>query len=132
MYEIVILMVGIGALIAAVPCFCVWWFTKKLPVWLRLLAVTFMIAICITPVGGGSEGGPWFATLGLVLPFTLFDLARASLFSVPVDSSYVSLHKLFSTEAILYFLGIWGIAYLIAMLVFGCIRIFKRRTKNVA
>jgi hypothetical protein len=132
MFETIFILLGFGALIAAIPCFCVWWLTKKLPTLVRLGLVTFTLAIFVTPVGGGSEGGPWFATLGLVLPFTLFDLARASLFSVPRDSSYVSLHALISRDAILHFLGIWSVAYLVALLAFGCICIFKRKAKNVA
>ena len=118
---LIIIMMAIGGLIAGIPCWILWWLTKRLPTWLRLLFVTFLFALSITPVGGGSEGGPWVAPLGIVLPFALFKLAIG-------DSSGGSeMHELISKEAAIFLLCIWGVTYLISIIVFGISYLVKKR-----
>ena len=121
MYLLLFLMVGIGAIIVALPCFCAWWLTKKLPIWWRLLIVTFLLAVAITPVGGGSEGGPWVATLGLQLPFTLLD-----------PTERVSMHQLLSIEAVTLALGIWVGLYALSAVAIAIRRMILRDAKNAS
>jgi hypothetical protein len=121
MYLLLFFMVGIGAIIAALPCFCAWWLTKRFPIWWRLLIVTFLLAVAITPVGGGSEGGPWIATLGLQLPFTLFDTTER-----------VGMHELLSREVVMLALSIWAGLHALSVVAIAIRRIILRHAKNVA
>jgi len=119
-----LIIIGFGALIAAIPCLGVFWLTKRLPVWFRLLITTFLFALICTPFGGAGEGGAGIVPLVFVLPAALNHLIMG------IGDS--PLHELISVSGVL-FLYVWGAAYLFAMVVVGiCHFIKKGRAKNVA
>ncbi|HEY1662336.1 MAG TPA: hypothetical protein VGI03_07950 [Verrucomicrobiae bacterium] len=92
-------------------CIGVWFLTKKLPIWMRLLVVTFLLAVVITPVGGAGEGGAWIMPLGIMLTFLLYNVIMGV-------GDYGDLHALFRENfALGLFLEIWGITYLLCIVV---------------
>jgi hypothetical protein len=62
------IVIGIGLLIAIIPCSLFWYFSKRLPLWLRFLFITFIAASLCTPVGVSGEGGGGMAPSVCVLP----------------------------------------------------------------
>ena len=75
--------------------------------------MTFFVAVAITPVGGGSEGGAWVATLGLLLPFSLFD---------PTE-------HLLSRQVIILTLGVWAGLYAMSVGMTVIVRMILRRAQ---
>jgi hypothetical protein len=119
-----LIIIGFGALIAAIPCLGVFLLTKRLPVWFRLLITTFLFALICTPFGAVGEGGAGIVPLIFVLPAALDNLIMG------IGDS--ALHELISVSGVL-FLFVWGAAYLFTMVVVGiCHFIKKGRAKNVA
>ncbi len=121
MYQLLVLMMVIGAIAAVIPCLCAWWFTKKLPIWWRLLVVTFLLAVAITPIGGGSEGGPWIATLGLQLPFSLLDRTMRP-----------DVGQLLSNDTVGLTLRIWCGLFALSAIAVATRRIIVRHAKHAA
>jgi hypothetical protein len=74
---ILILILAISIFIAAIPCWCAWRLTKRLPIWLRLLITilitTLLLALICTPIGGAGEGGAWVLSLGMFLVSALYE-----------------------------------------------------------
>jgi hypothetical protein len=109
---IIVLIVAISGIL----CFGLWYFTQRLPTWLRLLTTTLLAALLFAPVIIGGEGGVGIGPLVLFLPFGLghgdFD---SQLVTAPVVISVLST---------------WMLAYCFSMLVVGIRHIIKKRNAN--
>jgi hypothetical protein len=124
-----IVILGFGLLLAAIPCFCVgwltWWLTIKLPFWLRLqittLITTFLAALIITPIGAVGEGGAGVFPLGMILPNILSNLILG------VTSLHDSLWEFKKLDCAVLLLCIWVAAYFISMGIVGICCFIKKR-----
>jgi len=121
MYPLLFFMMAIALTVGTIPCLLLWNLGKRLPVWWRLLPITFLMAVALTPVGGGSEGGPWVSTLGLQLPFAWF-----------VSKGPNNINQLLSSDAVILALEIWTCLYTLWVVAIAIRRTISRRAQHVS
>ena len=103
--------------VIATFCFAVWYFTRPLPAWLRLIATTFLFGLLFAPVLVGGEGGAGIAPLIILIPFNIG------------EPSFDSLERQLTTAPVVVpILVTWVAAYIISMIVVGIHR--KMKTKE--
>jgi hypothetical protein len=100
--------------LCAAYCFAVIYFTRRLPVWLRQLVCTFLLAL-VCPVLVAHEGGAAMAPAIFLLTFGLGDLKHDDFTGIAFQVSIV-----------------WGVAYCILMVGVGIRYLIRKRgTKHV-
>jgi hypothetical protein len=118
-------LIGIGVLIAAIPCGSALWLTRRLPIWLRLLIVTFIAALLSTPAVVGSEGGVGVFPMLFVL--VQFFHHVFNLYCGIDDSNATISHP--GIQEIVSIAIAWAILYAISMAIVG-IRSFNKKAKS--
>ena len=100
-------------------CYGLWVLTKKLQLWLRLIIVTLLVAVFLTPVNAVGEGGAGIFPVGLFFPFFLFSL----FFGGHTDDSQRAGDIIWAALPV-----IWGVLYCISMLGLGIHKIVQKNT----
>ena len=111
-------VVGIGALIAAIPCGLAFLLTRKLSLWLRLLITTFLAALICTPAAVVGEGGAGIIPMG----YYLYDFFPSGIHSQDRNRPRPGIEEVISIAVV------WAILYAVSMaIVVICRSIRKRR-----
>jgi hypothetical protein len=113
----VLAIVGIGALIAAIPCGLAWWLTKRLSIWLRLLITTFIAALICTPAVVGGRGGAGIVPMACLL----YDFFSSGIHPQNSNRSRPG------NEEVISIVVVWAILYAISMAIVGIGRFIRKR-----